>query len=73
MAKIYFHTPSSWGDNYPMFESDVIPRKGDLITIENESFHHTPWVKAVMYDYKHIDGKVTLEYVTVHLGSENEI
>ena len=71
MAKIYFQT--RFDDNYPMFESDVIPRKGDLITIENESGFHTPWVTAVMYDYKHIDGKVTLEYVTVHLGSENEI
>jgi hypothetical protein len=71
MAKIYFQT--RFDDNYPMFESDVIPRKGDLITIENESGFHTPWVTAVMYDYKHTDGKVTLEYVTVHLGSENEI
>ena len=71
MAKIYFQT--RFDDNYPMFESDVIPRKGDLITIENESGFHTPWVTAVMYDYKHIDGKVTLEYVTVHLGSEDDI
>ena len=70
MAKIYFYTRN---DNYPMFESDVIPRKGDLITIENESGFYTPWVKAVMYDYKHIDGKVTLEYVTVHLGDKDDI
>lgn len=71
MAKIYFQT--RFDDNYPMFESDVIPRKGDLITIENESGFHTPWVTAVMYDYKHIDGKVTLEYVTVNLGNKDDI
>ena len=67
MAKIYFRT--RFDDNYPEFESDIIPRKGDLITIENDSFFHTPYVTDVMYDYKHIDGKITLEYVTVHLGS----
>jgi|688.fasta_scaffold2776543_1 hypothetical protein len=71
MAKIYFHT--KFNDNYPEFESDVIPRKGDLITIENDSFFHTPWVTAVMYDYKHINGKITLEHVTVHLGNEDDL
>lgn len=75
MAKIYFHTPSDWGDEYPMFESDVIPRKGELITIENveADFYHTPYVKNIGYDYKHENGVIILESVTVYLGGLNDI
>lgn len=71
MAKIYFKTP--WDDDYPVFESDVIPRKGELITIENESFFHTPYVTDIGYDYKYIDGNFTLELVTVYLGGKDDI